>query len=462
MAIEFKLPELGEGIDEADILKVLVAPGDVIEVDQPLLEIETEKATLDVPSSVAGRVSRIDVAAGDTISPGQLILVVEEAEAPATTPSATSPPAATPAAPPEAPSPSPDAVEATTESPLAAQVAPVESPPAVEPAPAAAEQLSVPAAAVPAATPDTGVPVSAAPSVRKFAREIGVDVRSVAGSGPAGRISADYVKRHARESEAAPAPAAREAATASTGPDAPPLPDFSRFGPVDREPITRFRRTVGRNMSTAWAEIPHVTLHHTADVTELEQVRRRYRDRAREAGGNLTLSVVMLKIVAAALKAHPRMNASLDTASNELVLKRYYHLGVAVDTERGLAVPVIRDVDEKNVIELSIELNAIAERAREGKLALEEMQGASFTVSNLGSLGTGFFAPIINHPEVGVLGIGRAQEVPAYVDGELQPRLKLPLSLSHDHRVIDGADGARFMSWIVEAIDNPLLLAFEG
>ena len=432
MAIEFKLPELGEGIDEADVLKVLVAPGDVIEVDQPLLEVETEKATLDVPSSVAGRVSRIDVAAGDTISPGQLILVVEDAAVPAAAPSA-------------APAP--------TEPPPAEHAAPVEPPPA------AAEQPSMPAVAVPAAPPDTGVPLSAAPSVRKFAREIGVDVRAVAGSGPAGRISSDDVKRHARESGAPPAPRTPEAAAA---PEATPLPDFSRFGPVNREPITRFRRTVARNMSAAWAEIPHVTLHHTADVTELEQVRRRYRDRAREARGNLTLSVVLLKIVAAALKAHPRMNASIDTASNELVLKRYYHLGVAVDTERGLAVPVIRDVDEKNVIELSIELNAIAERAREGKLALEEMQGASFTVSNLGSLGTGFFAPIINHPEVGVLGVGRAQEVPAYVDGELQPRLKLPLSLSHDHRVIDGADGARFMSWIVEAIDNPLLLAFEG
>jgi pyruvate dehydrogenase E2 component (dihydrolipoamide acetyltransferase) len=215
-------------------------------------------------------------------------------------------------------------------------------------------------------------------------------------------------------------------------------------------------------MTTSWDNIPHVTLFHTADVTELEEVRRRYRDRAREAGGNLTLSVVLLKIVAAALKANPRFNSSLDLETNELILKRYYHIGMAVDTERGLAVPVIRDVDEKNIIELSVEMAGIAERARENKLTLDEMRGAAFTISNLGSLGTGHFTPLINWPEVALLGVGRAEQVPVYVDGELQPRLRLPLSLSHDHRVVDGADGARFLNWMTDAIREPLRVVMEG
>ncbi len=215
-------------------------------------------------------------------------------------------------------------------------------------------------------------------------------------------------------------------------------------------------------MTTSWQQIPHVTLFDTADVTELEEVRRRYRDRAREAGGNLTLSVVLLKIVAAALKANPRFNASLDLETNELILKRYYHIGMAVDTERGLAVPVIRDVDEKNIIELAVEMNGIAERARQNKLTLEEMRGATFTISNLGSLGTGHFTPLVNWPEVALLGVGRAEQTPVYIDEQWKPRLMLPLSVSIDHRVIDGADGARFLNWIADAIREPLLLAMEG
>lgn len=460
MTVEFALPELGEGITDADVLRVLVAPGDTVALDQPVLEIETEKATLDVPCGVSGRVLSIAVSEGETIAPGQLVLTVEEVDAPRSPP----PPAT---APPAASAPPVEAVERVEATP------PIEAAPPDEAAPPTREPVTPPAAAAasavepptpaPPATPERGqLPPFAAPSVRRFAREVGVEIRDVAGSGPEHRISLDDVKAHARM---AAARTQQTAPTERTQLEERPilaLPDFSRFGPVEREPLTRFRRTVARNMSQAWAEIPHVTLHHAADVTELEEIRRRYRDRAREAGGNLTLSVVILKIVAAALRAFPRMNSSLDVASNEIVLKRYYHLGVAVDTERGLAVPVIRDVDQKNVIELSVELNGIAGRAREGRLTLDEMQGASFTVSNLGSLGTGHFAPIINHPEVGVLGVGRAERLPRYIDGELQPRLIMPISLAHDHRVIDGADGARFMSWIVDAIREPLLLAFEG
>ncbi|MBM3139863.1 MAG: branched-chain alpha-keto acid dehydrogenase subunit E2, partial [Chloroflexi bacterium] len=306
-------------------------------------------------------------------------------------------------------------------------------------------------------------PIFAAPSVRRFAREVGVSIAEVAGTGPGGRITEEDVKRHAR-SRPAPAAAAEPAfRTAAAAIPAPaPLPDFSQWGPVDRDPLTRLRRTVARNMATSWSHIPHVTLQHWADITELEEMRQQYKDRARQAGGNLTISVVMIKIAAAALKAHPTFNASLDLESNELILKRYYDIGVAVDTERGLVVPVIRRVDDKNIIELSIELNQIAERARTNTLTLEEMRGATFTVTNLGSLGTGHFSPIINFPEVAVLGLGRAERVPVWTGGEWKPRLRMPLSITFDHRVIDGADGARFMSWIVEAVDNPLMLALEG
>ncbi|MBM4415875.1 MAG: branched-chain alpha-keto acid dehydrogenase subunit E2, partial [Chloroflexi bacterium] len=313
---------------------------------------------------------------------------------------------------------------------------------------------------------DGSTPAFAAPRVRQFAREIGVDIGAVAGSGPGGRVDIDDVKRHARTAPTPAAPAATPGVDGAAEPvrATPALPDFALYGPIERAPMTRFRRTVARNMATSWAEVPLVTLFRSVDVTELEAVRRRYRERAQEAGGTLTLSVVLLKIVAAALKAHPNFNASLDVANHELVLKRYYHIGMAVDTERGLAVPVIRDVDQKNIIELSIEINGIAGRARDGKLGLDEMRGATFTISNLGSLNTGNFTPIVNWPEVAILGVGRAQLEAVYADAQSAPvpQLRLPLSLSIDHRVVDGADGARFLNWIADAINEPLLLALEG
>ena len=467
MATEVALPNLGEGIDDADVLRVLVSEGDTIAIDQPMLEIETEKATLDVPSTVAGTVLSIHVASGDTIRVGQLLLTVETAAEGA----------AVPAVAPATPEPAP-AQPPVVEQPPAAESAPAVEPatPDAEPvaaAPVAAEAAPPPATSPPPAEPPApapqpavaagNTPLFAAPSVRKFAREIGVDLATVTGSGPGGRISEDDVKRHARELPAAPPASAPSASPPSAAPERRPLPDFAQWGHIDREPLSRLRRTVARNMSASWADIPHVTLHRTADVTAMEELRQQYKQRARDAGGNLTISVFMLKIVAGALKAHPRMNTSLDTETNELIYKRYYHIGVAVDTERGLVVPVIRDVDDKNIIQLSIELNEVAERARNNELKLEDSVGATFTLTNLGSLGTGFFSPVINLPEVAVLGLGRAQQLPELDDqGQWQPRLQMPMSLSHDHRVIDGADGARFMQWIIDAIANPLLLALEG
>jgi pyruvate dehydrogenase E2 component (dihydrolipoamide acetyltransferase) len=316
-----------------------------------------------------------------------------------------------------------------------------------------------PAPAPPAAAaPGDGTPVFAAPSVRTFAREIGVDIRDVAGSGPGGRISVDDVKHHARSQ-----PGGGGGGTAVSPADSA-LPDFAQWGEVERLPMSRVRRTTSDTIARSW-ESPHVTLFQKADVTELEALRRRYRERVtRAGGGNLTMVAILLSVCASALKQHPRLNASVDVAARQIAYKQYVHIGVAVDSERGLLVPVLRDVDSKNVTELSAELGELSTKARDGKLGLEEMRGGSFTISNLGGLGTGCFTPILNPPEVGILGVGRATTEAVWdaEAGAFAPRLLLPLSLSFDHRIVDGADGARFLSWIVEALEQPLLLALEG
>jgi pyruvate dehydrogenase E2 component (dihydrolipoyllysine-residue acetyltransferase) len=468
---DFKLPELGEDIEEADVLKVLVSEGDTVEAGQPLLEIETEKATLEVPAESAGTVTKVHVSQGETITVGQLIMTIEPAGA-APEPQAAAPAQAEPespaesaaaAPPPESPE-APVAEETPTVAPSARPPEPIEEPP--ERATVEQDRQSAPAVSAPpraATAPAPGdQPAFASPSLRKLAREIGVDLGAVEGSGPGGRITEEDVKRASRERPAAVAQPSPDGARTAEEPRH--LPDFSQWGPVTREPLSRLRRTVSRNMTQSWTEIPHVHLHHHADVTAMEELRQQYKERAAAEGGNLTISVMMVKIVASALRAHPRVNASYDHDAHELILKDYVHIGVAVDTDRGLVVPKIENVDEKNIIELSVELNEIAERARKNELTLEEMRGSTFTITNLGSLGTGHFAPIINWPEVAVLGLGRAERRAVWDEGrrEFTPRLIMPLSFGHDHRVLDGADGARFMSWIVEAIRNPLLMALEG
>ena len=462
---DFALPNLGENINEADVLKVLVAEGDVIKVDQPLLEIETEKATLDVPSEVAGRVTKIHIAPGDVVKPGQVLMTVESgvaAEAAPAAPAVAAAPAPAEAAPAAtAPAPEAAAPAATSTPAPAAPAAPAPAPaPAAAPAPTAGRQPATSEEDTTTAEP-SDVPVFASPSTRRFAREVGLDLRGIVGSGPGGRISDEDVKRHVREQTSRPvivnmAPEGAPAAERVV------LPDFAQWGEVTREPLTRLRRTVVRNMAQSWSEIPHVHLYHHADITAMEALRQQWKDRAKVAGGNLTISVMLLKIVAAALKAHPRINASLNTETNELILKKYVHLGVAVDTERGLVVPKIENVDQKNIIELSVELNEIAGRARENKLTIDEQRGASFTVTNLGSLGTGYFDPIINWPEIAILGLGRAETVPVWENGEWKPQLRMPMSFGMDHRIIDGADGARFMAWIVDTIKNPMIMVLGG
>jgi pyruvate dehydrogenase E2 component (dihydrolipoamide acetyltransferase) len=297
-------------------------------------------------------------------------------------------------------------------------------------------------------------PAPAAPSVRRIARELGVEIDHVTGTGASGRISVEDVKEHVKRLVSG---VSRGGGTAAEA-----LPDFSRWGEVERQPMRAVRRKTAEHLSSAWSTIPHVTQHDLADITSLDQLRKRYAKQTEAAGGALTVTSIAVKVVAAALKAFPQFNASIDMAAGELILKKYINVGVAVDTDRGLLVPVIRDADTKNIVQLSIELSQLAEKARSRKIALDEMQGGCFSISNLGGIGGTSFTPIVNAPEVAILGISRARMEPVYTDGQFAPRLMLPLSLSYDHRVIDGADGIRFLRWVVEALEQPFLLALQG
>ena len=440
MPTEFKLPELGENIAAGDVVRVLVKVGDTIAREQALLELETDKATIEVPSSLAGRVAELRVTEGDKVKVGDVLLTIEESDG------------ARPAA--AAPRPAPDA----------AGVAPAPAEPPARPAPAAeparprrGEVVAIsraPARPAPAppAEAEPAIAVPAAPSVRRLARELGVDIARVEGSGPGGRLSPDDVKAYAKAvvtgAAAGPSLAAAE-----------PLPDFTRWGGVERRPMSGVRRKTAEHLSRAWATVPHVTQHDTCDVTTLEELRTRFAPQAEAAGGKLTLTAIALKVVGTALRRFPQFNSSVDMAAEELVFKDYVHVGVAVDTERGLLVPVIRDVDTKGIIDLSVELAALSAKAKARKLTLEEMDGGSFTITNLGGIGGTAFTPIVNAPEVAILGISRARTEPVWMDGAFEPRLMMPLSLSYDHRVIDGADAARFLRWVAEAFEQPLLLS---
>lgn len=495
MATPFNLPALGENVDSGTVVGILVAVGDTVEENQPVLEIETDKANLEVPSGFSGVVTEILVENGATADVGAPVLMYDaaageaaaDAEGEAASGAAGGQGAEEPAAEAEAPASDGPADAAGTASdrsadladvagdaesgeqqpdpaaPATAPAAPVEeaapAAPASSPAAPAAPPATPTAPAVPSvpAAPSSGAPVPAAPSVRRFAREIGLDIGQVPGTGPDGRISVEDVKSHSRQLSAG-------RGTGGPAPSAPsaPLPDFSKWGPVETEPMSNLRRAAAEHLSAAWTNIPHVTYADKADVTDMEALRKQFGPTAEAAGGKLTMTAIALKIVAAALKRFPQFNASVDMARHEVIYKKYYHVGVAVDTDRGLVVPVIRDVDRKNMIELSIELTEIAARARDRKLTPDDMQGSTFTISNLGGFGGTFFAPIVNAPDVAILGLARSRMEQVYVDGAFQPRLLLPLMISYDHRIIDGADGARFMQWLVQAFEEPFLLSLEG
>jgi pyruvate dehydrogenase E2 component (dihydrolipoamide acetyltransferase) len=458
MPTDMKLPELGENIEGGDVLRVMVKAGDAIKKDQAVLELETDKATIEVPSSIEGVVKDIKVKAGEKVKVGQTIFVIEEGQAAeskgqkAEGGGQKEAPAAPDAAPPAGDAPKASAPqEAAPAKPERRKADVVEMKPSKQaapaPAPAAAQAQSGDPASIPAA-----------PSARRLARELGVNIQDIQGSGPAGRISMDDVTAYARRllSGAGAGPA-----RSSVAADA--LPDFSKWGAVERKPMSGVRRTTAHRLTQAWNTIPHVFQHDRADVTGLEALRKRLVKRS-EADGRppLTLTAFLMKIMAAALKKFPQMNSSVDLATEEIVYKQYVHIGVAVDTDRGLLVPVIRDVDQKDMFQIADELAQAAEKARSRKLSLDDMQGGSVTISNLGSLGAGAFTPIVNWPEVAILGVARAKMEPVYSDGEFVARFLMPLTLSYDHRVIDGADGARILRWIVEAIEQPALMWIDA
>jgi len=429
--IEFPLPDLGENIENGDVVSVLVAVGDTLAEDQPVIELETDKAVIEVPSSISGTVTEILVQQGDTVAVGQAIIKVETsaAAAPSTAPASTSGSQGTTATPAPAPSPGTPSAAPTATTP---------------PAPITAAATTTPTKLVPAA-----------PSTRRLAREIGVDITQVRGSGPGDRISIDDVKAHSKKLHESPN------AAHSIG-QAAPLPDFSQWGEIERQPMSKVRQITAQRLAQASSTIPMVTQFDKADTTDLEKWRKEYGKKAEAAGGKLTPTAIIIKVLGAALKAFPQFNASIDIASQEIIYKSYCNIGIAVDTPHGLLVPVVRDVDQKNIIELSVELGEMAQKTRDRKVGPADMQGGSITISNVGSMGGTAFTPIVNPPEVAILGVARSSIEPTYVDGQLLPRTILPLSLSYDHRLIDGADGARFLRWICAALENPFVVLLEG
>lgn len=474
--VEFRLPELGENIESGDVVRIAVQPGEAVTTGQTVLEIETDKAVVEVPSTVSGTVNEVKTQVGQKLKVGDLVLTVTATaapEAPAPTVTPAQPDAATPVQPgaatqaepgnaEPADNPSDDGYMAmtrhsfrtarTAEGKSEQEAFPPDAPPEM--------QSGAPPAGV---DKHAGPTVPAAPVVRKLAREIGVDIYSVKGSGPGGRISEADVKAFAKGAFARMADTEGSVRVASlAGTAVVKLPDFSRWGKVEKVSLRAVRRKTAEHLALAWNVIPHVTQFDKADVSELEELRKRFAPKAEKAGGKMTMTAIALKVAASALKAFPQFNASIDMASEEIVYKRYINIGVAVDTDRGLLVPVIRDVDKKNIIELAVELSTLSNKARDKKLAAEEMEGGSFTITNLGGVGGTAFTPIVNYPEVAILGMSRSRVEPVWVNDKFEPRTMMPLSVSYDHRIIDGADAARFTRWIVDALEQPFLLSVQG
>ncbi len=448
---EFKLPELGENIDQGDLVRLMIAPGAKVSEGQPVMELETDKAVVEVPSSVSGVVKEVRVKEGDKVKVGQVIFTLE---------GAASVQLAKPASEPVEHVSGQQAArlafhlamkaEGKTEEQALPPDQPIPAPPT----------FTMPVQLGKVAGTEHRDPVAAAPHVRRLARELGLDIYNVTGTGPGGRISEDDVKACAKVTLVA-ALSAAQAPQASRLAE-PKLPDFTKWGKVERVSMRGVRRKTAEHLREAWVTIPHVTQHDRADITELEQLRAKFAPRAEEAGGKMTVTAIALKVCASALKVFPQFNASIDMEKEEIVYKQYIHIGVAADTDRGLLVPVIRDVDKKNIVELAAELSQLSRKARDKKLTPDQMEGGTFTITNLGGIGGTAFTPIVNHPEVAILGLSRGRMEPEWINGKFEPRLILPLSLSYDHRLIDGADAARFLRWIAEAFEQPFLLSVQG
>ena len=432
----FSCPNLGEGIKSADVSSLSVKVGDLITAGQNVMELETDKAVVELPCSIAGQVTAVHVEPGQTIQPGSplLTLAITGSVSPAAVPKNGAAPPATTAQP--------------------ALTHPSSSSPTPDPTPTAATVATSVAAAVDARVP----PAAAGPATRRAARQLGVDLHHITGSGPGGRITMDDVQSHVRQilqgSKTVPGLASANIA-------APALPDFSQFGQLERKAMNRIAKTSAANLSYAWQTIPHVTQNDLADVTELEAGRKRHTQN-QKTGAKITMTVLAIKAVVAALKQYPNFNSSLDSSTDEIILKQYYHIGVAVDTEYGLVVPVIRDANHKSILDIAAELDGLASKARERKLSPADFQGGTFTITNLGGIGGTTFSPIVNWPEVAILGMSRAKQQMVIMDGEPKVRLMLPLSLSYDHRVVNGADAARFVTKVSGLLADPSQLLIES
>ena len=443
MIEEIKLPEISENVKSGEVLEILVKVGDFIEKEQPVIELETEKASFEVPSPVSGKVVEVTVKPGQEVKVGQTVIKIDteaKQEQKKTEPAE------------EAKSQKDESFD---------EQEPESKPPKEKPSKieaGTAEQIDEAEQLKPAGKEtkqQSSSAVSASPSVRHLANELGIDINEVSGSGPDGRILAEDVKIHAKSLIAAgPMPGYAKSRKN--------LPDFSKWGDIERQPMTAMRRKIADTLSYAWSNVPHVTQYDQADITDLEKFRHEYSQKVEQSGGRLTITSIMLKVIASALKEFPIFNASLDEEKEEIIYKKYCHISVAVDTDRGLLVPVIRDADKKNILELSIELTQLAEKTRLHKVVPEDMVGGNFTITNLGSIGGTNFSLIIYWPQVAILGLAKAKQKPVFIDGGFEPRMILPLSLSYDHRVIDGTEGLRFLRWIIEAIEKPFLLAMQG
>jgi pyruvate dehydrogenase E2 component (dihydrolipoamide acetyltransferase) len=452
---EFRLQELGENISQGDLVRLMISPGAKVSEGQPVMELETDKAVVEVPSTVSGVVGEIKVKEGEKIKVGQVIFTLQGGAA----------------KPSEAPRSARGPVEHVSgqhgarlafqaairaEGKTEEQALPPDRPQAQT------ASFSMPVQLGKVAGTEHRQPVPAAPHTRRLARELGVDIYEVKGSGPGGRIGEDDVKGHAKAMIASAATATAQSAVRAGHFIAPKLPDFSKWGKIERVSMRGVRRKTAEHLVESWNTIPHVTQHDRADITELEQLRARFAPKAEQAGGKMTVTAIALKVCSAALKVFPQFNATIDMEKEEVIYKQYINIGVATDTDRGLLVPVIRDVEKKNIVELAVELSQISQKARDKKITLADMEGGTFTITNLGGIGGTSFTPIVNHPEVAILGLSRSRMEPEWIGGKFEPRLILPLSLSYDHRLIDGADAARFLRWVAEAFEQPFLLSVQG
>lgn len=473
---DISLPEIGEGIEKALVINVFISNGDPIKKEQPVIEIETDKAAIELPSPYDGTVQEVLVSVGDSIKIGQVIAKVDGgAEAAKKAP-----------------------VEKKTEEvkkekqPQKDDIKPVvdrsEKKDRDETQPPSSESEKEPDATagktadkevkkkevkkkddkidniIPITkaekTGEEKTPVPAAPSTRKLARQLGVDISKVSGTGPGGRISTEDVLDHAKSIVIA-YDSHTSTHRGKYEPHLPELPDFTKWGEIEKVKMTTVRRLTAENLSMAWT-IPHVTQHDKADITELDELRKKNKQKAKDAGGNLTITPILIKVVASALKVFPEFNASIDIEHNEIIYKKFVNIGFAVDSDRGLFVPNIRNADHKNIIEIASELSDLSDRVRKKKITPDELKGSTFTVSNLGGVGGTYFSPIIYYPDVAILGVSQSNVEPLYVDGKFEPRLMVPLSLSYDHRIIDGVAAAEFLRWIVRALEEPFKILFEG